>query len=155
MSLVSSVKVQGGHARVLTGVVGSAALLVFLMAIFTLRGWSLIAAMGIVVLLGLALLAVRTIRAEINVDANQLVLRLRPLRTVSLERSDIRSVFASSDSSVAEGFGYRVLGKNRRGLLVGGPCVEIKTDEITWVVSCAEPARVAEVISSNTTRGKI
>lgn len=149
MRLVSSAKVQGGLGRVLTGVTGSAALLVFLLAVFTLTGWSLIAALGIVALLGLALLAVRMLRAEITVDADTVVfvLRLRPLRTVSLDRKTIRSAAASSDTSLAEGFGYRVLGKKRRGLLVGGPCIEVETDEITWVVSCAEPATAAEAIA--------
>ena len=147
MRLVSSAKVQGGLGRVLTGVTGSAALLVFLLAVFTLTGWSLIAALGIVALLGLALLAVRMLRAEITVDADTVGLRLRPLRTVSLDRKTIRSAAASSDTSLAEGFGYRVLGKKRRGLLVGGPCIEVETDEITWVVSCAEPATAAEAIA--------
>lgn len=151
MSLVSSVKVQGGYAHVFTGIVGSAALFVFLMAVFTLSGWSLVAALGIVAFLGLALLAVRMLRSEISVNADKVVLRLRPLRTVSLNRDEIRSVAASSDTSLAEGFGYRVLGKKRRGLLVGGPCVEVKTDEITWIVSCAEPAVTAATISSTAT----
>ena len=147
MSLVSSVKVQWGQARVLTGVVGSAALLVLLMAVFTLKGRSLIAALGIVALLGLVLLAVQMLRTEISVDADKVVLRLRPLCSVSLARHQIRSAAASNDTSLAEGLGYRVLGKKRRGLPVGGPCVEVKTNKITWVVSCAEPASVAEAIS--------
>lgn len=153
METVSSTGIEGGHRRVVTGVVGASALLVSLTAVFSLDGASLLAAMGIVALLLAVLMLVRVVRAEIAIGAVGVELRLRPFYCKAIPFQDVLGAAVSTDTSVAEGFGYRYLGDNRRGLLVGGSCVEIATQGGAWVVSCREADRIAGLIARASTGG--
>lgn len=146
MSTISSVRIGGGHRRLLVSVVVGAALVVSLTAIVSLEGVDLAVALALVILFLAVLALLLAVRAEIRLNEKALIILLRPVMSRTIPLAQVRDVAPTSDTSGAEGFGYRNLGRNRRGLLVGGPSVEITTPEKSWVVSCENALRTAELL---------
>lgn len=148
MRRISSTGITGLPVQVLTGILLAAALATAVPAALSLRGTDLVIALLIVTAILLSIAALRIARVTIDVSATEVVIAFRPFFSRRLILSELTSVAVSHTTSAAEGFGYRILGKNQRGLLVGGPTITIGTPERTWVVSVDNPAEVIEILNA-------
>lgn len=148
MKRVSSVGIRGPHARLLTGILFAPALTIAVPAAVSLQGLDLLIAIVIVALIVLSIIFIYLMKVTIDVSDTEVVVAFRPFFVRKLALDDITTVTFSPPTSLQEGFGYRILENNQRGLLVGGPSIAICTSGRTWVVSTANPSQAIEYLSA-------
>lgn len=146
MKVLSSVRMPGRSSRILGLIIAASTVAVVASAIVS-DDVSFTTVLPVFAILLLAFVAVIALRVEISTDSAAVRIRLRPFYAKQLPAQSIVSVTQESDTGVAEGYGYRILGKDRRGLLVGGPSIKIETAQKTWVISCEDPAEVSRVLN--------
>ncbi|MHC6219832.1 hypothetical protein [Arthrobacter sp. MMS24-S77] len=83
---------------------------------------------------------------SIAIKEEKIVLRCEPFYSTAILLSDLSAVTRAPDTSLSEGYGIRVLGKNTRGVLVGGPAVALETASRRWIISAADPEDVVTTI---------
>lgn len=118
--------------------------LVFARSLFSL----LISILAIIVAIGVTLLLVRSLEVVIEAQGDHLVLRVPWLYKKKISITEIVSVEVGPETSLVEGYGIRYLGKNRRGLLVGGPSLSITTSSRQILVSCDDPKLLVQTIEN-------
>ena len=148
MRRISSMGIRGSNFRLVCGILFAAAVGVALMAVFSLQEADLLIALVVAAALFMCIIVLRLVKVTIDVSATHMIIAFRPFFSRRLALSDVMSVTVSPTTSAGEGFGYRVLGKNQRGLLAGGPSVTIHTSDRVWVVSSSNPKAVTAVIES-------
>lgn len=146
MNMLSSARLSGKTVNIL-GIILAAAIFAVVLPAGLSQDVSILAILPVLLILIAAFALVFTMRAEIATDSENVQIRLQPLYTKRLPPEEILRVAPSTDTAVVQGYGYRVLGNDMRGLLVGGPSIKIETPEKTWVVSCADPDAVSEQLS--------
>ena len=108
----------------------------------------LLAALGVV---ALTWLIVR-MNVSIAVTEESIVVRCEPFYTTEIPVSEVSAITTGPVTSISEGYGIRVLGKNSRGVLVGGPAVALETANRRWVISAAHPEEVVSIIRNHVAR---
>ncbi len=88
---------------------------------------------------------------SIAIAGEQIVLGCEPFYSTDVSISAIVAVTTAEDTSLSDGYGFRVMGKNTRGLLVGGPAVTLETNNRRWIVSTAHPDVVTSAIRDQMT----
>ncbi|WAH98849.1 hypothetical protein [Arthrobacter sp. MMS18-M83] len=104
----------------------------------------LLIAAGIVALTWLIL----RMTVSIAITDEKIVLRCEPFYLTAIPLSDLSAVTRAPDTSLSEGYGIRVLGRNIRGVLVGGPAVALETASRRWIISAADPEEVLAIIQA-------
>ena len=146
MRRLSSVGIMRRPFRLAGGILFLAAAAVAVAGVATLQGTDLLLSLLLSAALLLGVVALRRARVTIDVSTTELVIAFRPFLSRRLPLSQVVSVTASPSTSLVQGFGYRILGRNRRGLLVGGPTVTVHTVERAWIVSTDSPVDVTDVL---------
>ncbi|MDQ0029686.1 hypothetical protein [Arthrobacter bambusae] len=103
---------------------------------------------GLVLAAGIVALTWAIVRATVSVaiTGEKIVLRCAPFYSTEVPISDVLAVTTAEDTTLSDGYGFQVMGKNTRGLLVGGPAVAFETNNRRWIVSTAHPEEVASTI---------
>ena len=91
------------------------------------------------------------ITVSIVVAEEKIVLRCAPFYSTEVPISDVVAVATAPDTSLSDGYGFRVMGKNSRGLLVGGGAVALETKNRRWIVSTGHPEKVAAALRDQMT----
>lgn len=147
MSVVSSVGLSR-RAMLVMGGIFVLTLLTIIGTLMAVQEPSLVIVLSVLAPTVAAFVLVFALRTEIAIDTHTIRLRMLPIYTKHLAAQDILSVQPAAFTGSLEGFGYRVLGKDRRGLLVGGPSIEITTSERTWIVSCHHPDQIVKTLQT-------
>lgn len=148
MKRISSVGIRGTHTRLLAGILLASALVTAVLAAASLRGVDLIIAVIVAALIASSVIIIYLVKVTIDVSDSEVVIAFRPGFTRKLALNEITSVTSSPPTSLQEGFGYRILGHNRRGFLVGGPSITICASGRTWVISTANASQTIEYLSA-------
>ncbi|MCX2748992.1 hypothetical protein OOZ51_14380 [Arthrobacter sp. MI7-26] len=108
---------------------------------------------GLLIAAGIAALAWLILRMTVSVAVTEenIVLRCKPFYSTAIPLSDLSVVTRAPDTSLSEGYGLRILSKNTRGLLVGGPAVALETASRRWIISAADPEGAVVRIRVQTT----
>ena len=146
MRRISSVGIKGLPLQLISGILLAAAMAVAVMGVVTLQGMDLLLSLLLSAAMLLGVVTLRCARVTIDVSTTERVIAFRPFLSRRLPLSDIVSVVASPATSLEEGFGYRIMGKEQRGLLVGGPTITVRTTHRVWVVSADNPAAVTRIL---------
>ncbi|UKA63763.1 hypothetical protein [Arthrobacter sp. FW306-04-A] len=103
---------------------------------------------GLLIAAGIVALTWLIVRMTVSIAVTEekIVLRCAPFYSTTIPLSDLSAVTRASDTSLSEGYGIRVLGKNTRGVLVGGPAVVLETASHRWIISAADPEDVVSTI---------
>lgn len=83
---------------------------------------------------------------SIAVAEDNIVVRCTAFYSTMIPISDVLAVGTARDTALSDGYGIRILGKNTRGLLVGGPAVFLETTNRRWNISTPDPDRGASAI---------
>ncbi len=83
---------------------------------------------------------------SIAIAEEKIVLRCARFYSTEMSISDVLAVTAAQHTSLSDGYGFRVMGKNTRGLLVGGGAVALETENRRWIVSTAHPEKVTSAV---------
>ena len=136
--------------KIAWGIVASSCAVVFISsAISNILPTGLFICVGI---LGLTWL-VLSMKVSIGIHNEQLIVRCEPFYTARMQLSEVLGATTAGETTLAEGFGVRMLGNGSRGVLVGGPSVALETRSRKWVISSESPEAVAKAINSLITRG--
>ena len=154
MRRISSVGLKGLPLQLISGILFVAAAAVAVMGAATLQGMDLLLSLLLSAAMLLGAATLRCARVTIDVRTTELVIAFRPFLSRRLPLSDVVSVAASPATSLGEGFGYRILGKGQRGLLVGGPSITVRTTSRAWVVSTENPTAVTRILSGQRPDGE-
>lgn len=141
--VISEARLEGRSKVLIWGIVGAAVVVLVVSAMV-----SGILLPGLVMTVGIVALTWAIVRmtASIEIAEEKIVLRCAPFYSTEVLISDVASVNPASETSLADGYGFRVMGRNTRGLLVGGPAVALKTKNREWIVSTADPEKVVSTI---------
>ncbi|WP_284981208.1 hypothetical protein [Arthrobacter sp. efr-133-TYG-118] len=83
---------------------------------------------------------------SIAIAEEKIVLRCAPFYSIEVSISDVLAVTTAENTSLSDGYGFRLMGKGTRGLLAGGPAVALETKTRRWIVSTAHPEEVVSTI---------
>ncbi|MGM7775433.1 hypothetical protein ACSVHC_05350 [Arthrobacter sp. KNU-44] len=95
--------------------------------------------------------AIVRMTVSIAITEEKIVLRLAPFYSTEMSISDVVAVAGVPETTLADGYGFRIMGKNTRGLLVGGPAVALETKTRRWIVSTAHPEEITSAIRARMT----
>ncbi|MCA4133990.1 hypothetical protein [Arthrobacter sp. M4] len=87
-------------------------------------------------------------RVVLNTTEESVIVRCLPLYSVTIPRADIVSTAIGSETGMAHGFGFRYLGPNIRGVLVGGPTILLQTARRRWIISVVDPERAVSSLQA-------
>ncbi len=90
--------------------------------------------------------AIVRVTVSIAIAEEKIVLRCAPFYSTEVSISDVLAVTTAPETSLFDGYGFRVVGKGTRGLLAGGHAVALETKTRRWIVSTAHPEEVASTI---------
>jgi hypothetical protein len=141
--VISEAKLANGPKGLIWGIVGASAIGVVVSA----QAWGillpgLLIAAGVV---GLTWLIVR-MTVSIAIAEEKIVVRCVPFYSTEIPISDVLAVTTAPDTSLSEGYGIRVMGRNTRGVLVGGTAVALETANRRWIISATQPKDVVSTI---------
>ncbi len=141
--VISEARLARDSKGLIWGIVGASAIVIVISAQagrILLPG--LLVAAGIVALTWLIV----GMTVSITVTEEKIVLRCEPFYSTAIPISDLSAITRAPDTSLSEGYGLRILRKNTRGLLVGGPAVALEAASRRWVISAAHPEDVVSKI---------
>lgn len=138
-------------SRILGLVIAVAAVAVVAPAIVS-NDTSFTSVLSVLALLLVAFVTLFALRVEISTNSDMVRIRLRPFYAKQLPVQNIVGGAVESQTGVGQGYGYRALGKDRRGLLVGGPSIKIETAQKSWWFRVTAQTR-SPVISRKQSRG--
>jgi hypothetical protein len=141
--VISEAQLAGRSKGLIWGIVGASVVVLLVSAMVSgilLPG--LVIASSIVALTW----AIVRVTVSITISEEKIVLRCAPFYSTEVPISDVLAVTGADDTSLSDGYGFRVLGKNTRGLLVGGPAAAFETNNRRWIVSTAHPEEVVSTI---------
>ncbi len=147
MKRLSCARLPRGAAQIIGMMIFGSALMVFLVALLTLSGSDLVLGLILAVIILLTGLPVVRMRVLLDINDQEILIQCWPLLRVKVRISDICSAEPMPPTGVAEGFGYRILGRKRRGILVGGPCILLRCTDLTWIISVEDAVAVSEAIT--------
>ncbi|MFF2298636.1 hypothetical protein [Arthrobacter sp. NPDC058127] len=108
---------------------------------------------GLLITAGIVTLSWTMVRMTVSIAIadEKIVLSCKPFYSIEVSISDVLAVTTAPDTSLSDGYGLRVMGKNTRGLLVGGPSIALETNNRRWIVSTARPEDVTSAIRDHMT----
>ena len=141
--VISEAGLPGSSKGLIWGIVGASVMVLVVSALV-----SGIVLPGLLMVAGIAALTCLIVRMTVSIaiDEEKIVLRCAPFYSTEVSISDVLAITTAPDTSLSAGYGYRIMGKNTRGLLVGGPAVALETNNRRWIVSTAHPQEVISII---------
>lgn len=146
--VISEARLAGRSTGLIWGIVGASVIVLVVSALV-----SGILLPGLLMAVGIVAVTWTIVRmtVSITISEEKIVLRLAPFYSTEMSISDIVAVAAVPETTLADGYGFRVTGKYTRGLLVGGPAVALQTKARRWIVSAAHPEEVMSAIRARMT----
>jgi hypothetical protein len=146
--VISDARLARRPKGLIWGIVGASVIIVVMSA----HAGGILSA-GVLIAVGILALTWLIVRMTVSiaVTENEIVVRCEPFYSAAIPLSDVSAVTTASDTSLHEGCGIRVLGKNTRGVPVGGPAVVFETSNRRWIISASHPEEVASTIRDQMT----
>ncbi|MHA7167113.1 hypothetical protein ACX801_02990 [Arthrobacter bambusae] len=146
--VVSEARLARRSKGLIWGIVGASVIVLVVSALV-----SGIVLPGLLIAAGIVALTWTIVRMTVSIATagEKIVLRCTPFYSTEISISDILAVTTAPNTSLSEGYGFRLIGKNTRGLLVGGPAVALETSNRRWIVSAARPEDVTSAIRDHMT----
>lgn len=141
--VISEARLAGRSKNLIWGIVGASVIVLILPAVA-----SGILLPGLLMTSGIVALTWTIVRMTVSIAMTdeKIVLRLAPFYSTEISILDVVAVSTAPDTSLTDGYGFRIMGKNTRGLLAGGPAVALETKTRRWIVSTAHPEEVVSTI---------
>ncbi|WP_332601609.1 hypothetical protein [Arthrobacter sp. S2(2024)] len=99
-------------------------------------------AVGVIVLTWTAV----QMTVSIAIAEEKIVLRCAPFYTTKVSISDVVAVSMAPDTSLADGYGLRLVRAKTRGLIVGWPAITLETKNRRWIISTAQAEKVVRTM---------
>ncbi|WP_284751799.1 hypothetical protein [Arthrobacter sp. efr-133-R2A-120] len=146
--VISEARLAGSSKSLIWGIVGASVMVLVVSALV-----SGIVLPGLLVAAGIVAFTWAIVRMTVSiaVAGEKIVLSCKPFYSTEVSISDVLAVTTAPETSLAVGYGFRVMGKNTRGLLVGGPSIALETNNRRWIVSTARPEDVTSAIRDHMT----
>ncbi|GAA5189762.1 hypothetical protein GCM10023346_05200 [Arthrobacter gyeryongensis] len=141
--VISEARLAGRSKVLIWGIVGASVIVLVVSALV-----SGILLPGLLMAAGILAITCAIVRLTVSIAIaeEKIVLRCAPFYSTKISTSDVVAVGPAPDTSLADGYGFRLMGKNTRGLLVGGRAVALETKTRRWIVSTAHPQEVTSAI---------
>ncbi|MEW1820904.1 hypothetical protein AB0323_08955 [Arthrobacter sp. NPDC080031] len=141
--LISEARLAGSSRGLIWGIVGA--------SVITLVASSLVSGTpvpGLLLAAGILPLTWTIVRMTVSIAMadKKIVLRCGPFYSSEISISDVLAIATAPETSLADGYGFRMLGNGTRGLLVGGPAVALETNNRRWIISTTHPEEVTSAI---------